>query len=141
VSAIVPDCTTRDDVSTGVVRRSVQAGGGMTGVVRLATGHQAETVAWNHPDDGPDLSPETSARHGQENGWYRRPRRTKAHVMAIAIYAALLPVCSFILGVFGFFVGRCARRIPSLDDNLPRVLHRANCRQGIHRSHETRKRR
>ena len=26
--------------------------------------------------------------------------------MAIAIYAALLPICSFILGVFGFFVGQ-----------------------------------
>jgi hypothetical protein len=46
------------------------------------------------------------------------------HAMAIAIYAALLPICSFIIGVFGFFVGRCARKIPVLDDNLPRALHR-----------------
>jgi hypothetical protein len=46
------------------------------------------------------------------------------HIMTIAIYAALLPVCSFIIGIFGFFVGRCARKIPILDDNLPRTLHR-----------------
>lgn len=44
--------------------------------------------------------------------------------MVIAIYAALLPTCSFIVGVFGFFVGRCARKIPVLDESLPRVLHR-----------------
>lgn len=44
--------------------------------------------------------------------------------MATVIYAVLLPICSFILGVFGFFVGRCARKIPILDDNLARALHR-----------------
>jgi hypothetical protein len=54
--------------------------------------------------------------------------------MEIAIYAALLPVCSFTVGLFGFFVGRCARKIPILDDNLPRALHRANCRPRMHRS-------
>jgi hypothetical protein len=50
--------------------------------------------------------------------------QTKANAMAIAIYTALLPVCSFTVGVFGFFVGRCARKIPLLDDNLPRALYR-----------------
>jgi hypothetical protein len=50
--------------------------------------------------------------------------QTKAHLMAITIYATLLPVCSFILGVFGFFVGRCSRKIPVLDEKMPRVLHR-----------------
>lgn len=44
--------------------------------------------------------------------------------MAIAIFAALVPGCSFIVGVFGFFVGRCSRKIPVLDENLPRALHR-----------------
>jgi hypothetical protein len=44
--------------------------------------------------------------------------------MELAIYVALLPVCSFIVGIFGFFVGRCSRKIPILDDNLPRALHR-----------------
>jgi hypothetical protein len=44
--------------------------------------------------------------------------------MIIAIYIILLPVCSFILCIFGFAVGRCARKIPILDNNLPRALHR-----------------
>jgi hypothetical protein len=44
--------------------------------------------------------------------------------MVIAIFAALVPGCSFIVGVFGFFVGRCSRKLPILDDNLPRALHR-----------------
>jgi hypothetical protein len=44
--------------------------------------------------------------------------------MVIAIYAALLPICSFILGIFGFFVGRCSHKISILDDNLPRALYR-----------------
>lgn len=44
--------------------------------------------------------------------------------MVIAIYVALLPICSFILGIFGFFVGRCSRKISILDNNLPRALYR-----------------
>jgi len=44
--------------------------------------------------------------------------------MIIAVYAALLPTCSFIVGAFCFFVGRCARKIPILDEALPRALHR-----------------
>ncbi len=44
--------------------------------------------------------------------------------MAMVIYAALLPICSFILCIFGFIVGRCARKIPILDNNLPRALYR-----------------
>ena len=44
--------------------------------------------------------------------------------MAIVIYTALWSACSFILCIFGFFVGRCARKIPILDNNLPRALHR-----------------
>lgn len=50
------------------------------------------------------------------------PERTL--VMVIAIYAALSLTCSFTLCIFGFFVGRCARKIPILDHNLPRVLYR-----------------
>jgi hypothetical protein len=45
-------------------------------------------------------------------------------LMIIAIYIVLLPVCSFILFIFGFAVGRCARKIPILDNNLPQALHR-----------------
>jgi len=44
--------------------------------------------------------------------------------MVIVIYTALLLICSFTLCVFGFFVGRCARKLPILDDNFPRALHR-----------------
>lgn len=43
--------------------------------------------------------------------------------MAITIYAVLL-TCSVTLCIFGFFVGRCARKIPILDEHLPRALHR-----------------
>lgn len=45
--------------------------------------------------------------------------------MLMMIYAVLLPVCSFILCVFGFFVGRCARKLPILDENLPWTVHRS----------------
>jgi hypothetical protein len=44
--------------------------------------------------------------------------------MAIVFYVILLPACTFITCVFGFFVGRCARRLPVLDDHLPWTLHR-----------------
>jgi hypothetical protein len=44
--------------------------------------------------------------------------------MLVMIYATLLLVCSFTLCVFGFFVGRCARKIPILDDHLPLAMHR-----------------
>lgn len=45
--------------------------------------------------------------------------------MAIAIYTILLLVCSFTLCIFGFFVGRCARKLPIIDNNLPWTLHRS----------------
>jgi hypothetical protein len=44
--------------------------------------------------------------------------------MVIAIYFILLLVCSFTLCIFGFFVGRCARKLPIIDNNLPWTLHR-----------------
>lgn len=44
--------------------------------------------------------------------------------MAVTIYTVLLLACSFTLCVFGFFVGRCSRKLPILDDNLPWTLHR-----------------
>ena len=76
---------------------------------------------------GPVLSSRQAG--GSQPGLVRAPTGhhtgpAKVHVMAIAMYAALLPVCSFILGVVGFFVGRCSRKIPVLDDNLPRALYR-----------------
>jgi hypothetical protein len=44
--------------------------------------------------------------------------------MTVALYVALLPICSIILCIFGFFIGRCSRKVPILDNNLPRVLYR-----------------
>jgi hypothetical protein len=44
--------------------------------------------------------------------------------MAVTIYTVLLLTCSVALCLFGFFVGRCARKIPILDEHLPRALHR-----------------
>jgi hypothetical protein len=45
--------------------------------------------------------------------------------MMTVIYAVVLVACSSSLCIFGFFVGRCARKIPILDNNLPRALHRS----------------
>ena len=45
--------------------------------------------------------------------------------MVITIYAVLLLTCSSTLCVFGFLVGRCARKIPIFDEHLPRTLYRS----------------
>ena len=45
--------------------------------------------------------------------------------MLATTYMLLLPVCSLIMGLFGFFVGRCARKLPIVDDNLPWTMHRS----------------
>jgi hypothetical protein len=48
----------------------------------------------------------------------------KDYVMVALISDLFWPACSLALCVFGFFVGRCARKIPILDDHLPRALYR-----------------
>jgi hypothetical protein len=45
--------------------------------------------------------------------------------MHAAIYLLLFSTCSFITGLFGFFVGRCARKLPIIDNNLPWTMHRS----------------
>jgi hypothetical protein len=45
--------------------------------------------------------------------------------MFIGIYFFLLPICSFVFCVFGFFVGRCARRLPIVDNGLPWAISRS----------------
>jgi hypothetical protein len=45
--------------------------------------------------------------------------------MLIAIYALYLVACSSITGLFGFFVGRCARKLPIIDNNLPWTMSRS----------------
>jgi hypothetical protein len=44
--------------------------------------------------------------------------------MLILYYACFVVACSVIMGLFGFWVGRCARKLPIIDDNLPWTLHR-----------------
>ena len=43
---------------------------------------------------------------------------------ALAGLTDLALLLDFAAGLFGFFVGRCARRLPVIDDNLPWTLHR-----------------
>jgi hypothetical protein len=40
-------------------------------------------------------------------------------------YTFVSLLISFSLGVFGFFVGRCARKLPVIDDKLPWAIHRS----------------
>jgi hypothetical protein len=44
--------------------------------------------------------------------------------MAVLYYLLLLPTCSVVMGLLGFWIGRCARKLPILDDKLPWTLHR-----------------
>ena len=44
--------------------------------------------------------------------------------MIALIYGFVLVSASFTLGLFGFFVGRCARKMPIVDDKLPWAIHR-----------------
>ena len=45
--------------------------------------------------------------------------------MIALIYGFVLVASSFTLGLFGFFVGRCARKMPIVDDKLPWAIHRS----------------
>jgi alkanesulfonate monooxygenase SsuD/methylene tetrahydromethanopterin reductase-like flavin-dependent oxidoreductase (luciferase family) len=63
--------------------------------------------------------------------------QTKDPVMATGIYAVLLLACSSALCVFGYFVGRCARKLPFLDNNLPWTLRRGQLPpEDYHTAHE-----
>jgi len=44
--------------------------------------------------------------------------------MVILYDIMLVPVCSAVMGLLGFWIGRCARRLPIIDDKLPWTLHR-----------------
>jgi hypothetical protein len=44
--------------------------------------------------------------------------------MVILYCILLLPICSAVMGLFGFWIGRCARKLPIIDDKLPWTLHR-----------------
>jgi hypothetical protein len=45
--------------------------------------------------------------------------------MVTLTYSFVSLIISFSLGIFGFFVGRCARRLPVIDDKLPWAIHRS----------------
>ena len=45
--------------------------------------------------------------------------------MLDGIYVLLLVACSSIMGLYGFFVGRCARKLPIIDNNLPWTMSRS----------------
>jgi hypothetical protein len=44
--------------------------------------------------------------------------------MLTLIYGFALVASSITLGLFGFFVGRCARKMPIIDNKLPWAIHR-----------------
>lgn len=44
-------------------------------------------------------------------------------VLLISIFLWL--ICSFFLCLFSFFVGRCARKLPIIDDGLPWAMSRS----------------
>ena len=44
--------------------------------------------------------------------------------MLSLIYGFALVASSSTVGPFGFFVGRCARKLPVIDDHLPWAIHR-----------------
>ena len=44
--------------------------------------------------------------------------------MLTLIYGFALVASSLTLGLFGFFVGRCARKMPIIDNKLPWAVHR-----------------
>jgi hypothetical protein len=54
--------------------------------------------------------------------------------MPTLIYGFALVASSVTLGLFGFFVGRCARKLPVIDDKLPWTMHRGQVVQSNRRA-------
>lgn len=46
--------------------------------------------------------------------------------MFIVIYTLIWLACSLAICLLSFIVGRCARKLPVIDDGLPWVLHRSH---------------
>jgi hypothetical protein len=56
----------------------------------------------------------------------------------IVVFAAILLVCSLSLSIFAFWIGRCARKLPVIDNNLPWTMSRGNdlrCTAGCKRAY------
>jgi hypothetical protein len=49
--------------------------------------------------------------------------------MPVLVCMLLTLVCSLVMCLFGFFVGRCARKLPIIDNNLPWTMHRSYTQQ------------
>ena len=50
--------------------------------------------------------------------------------MLTLIYGFALVASSLVTGLFGFFVGRCARKLPVIDDKMPWTVHRGRVQPG-----------
>lgn len=46
--------------------------------------------------------------------------------MLNALYVLALPICFVVASLFGFLVGRCGRKLPILDSNLPWTMYRGH---------------
>lgn len=42
----------------------------------------------------------------------------------MAAFAIISVASTFTVFLFGFWIGRCARKLPIIDDNLPWTMHR-----------------
>jgi hypothetical protein len=47
----------------------------------------------------------------------------------IFVVIALFLACSLILSIFAFWIGRCARKLPIVDNNLPWTMSRDQARR------------
>ena len=48
----------------------------------------------------------------------------RARAMLILDYMIILPTCSLAMCLLGFLMGRCARKLPIIDNNLPWTMRR-----------------
>lgn len=50
--------------------------------------------------------------------------------MFVVEYVLLMIACSSGLGLFGFFLGRCGRKVPIIDNRLPWTMYSGEVRHG-----------
>lgn len=53
-----------------------------------------------------------------------RPKSHRRKANAMIYVVAIAAGVSICVGLFGFFIGRCSRKLPIMDDNLPWMIHR-----------------
>jgi hypothetical protein len=116
MSTVVLKCTARGEALDGIVLRLLQIVTSQRRSVQGSPGRLICAVSCHHRQR---LSRRQALSTGKE-----------APAVTAIIYMALLLIYSSALCIFGFFVGRCARKIPILDENLPRALHRGEMPKG-----------